>query len=249
MYSMLQTILEDRLVKDRLERVHQRRSELLSGKRVLCIEDESQFAQFVEQYFTFPSSQRALVGIVGNPASGKTTFSKKIERIARDKSDQPFLFQVSMDGFHHTNEKLESAGLVLEKGAVNTYDVSALRNFIGKFQTMKDTSIFAPIYDRPSHEVVLNSKEIPSSCRVLVLEGIYIGLLKGDWLIVAKALEKLVFLDTDPIICIQRIVRRNLEVGRNLDQVCQKVRNDLSFMLTAMNAGASADLFVRTGLS
>ena len=76
-----------------------------------------------------------LLGIVGAPGAGKSTFSESL--------NVPIL---SMDGYHYANEHLDGLGLRDRKGAPETFDVDGYASLLRRLRAGQDVT--APRFDR-----------------------------------------------------------------------------------------------------
>ena len=70
--------------------------------------------------------KRILIGIVGPPCSGKSTFSLEFNNFLIRKNKKEYSKVVPMDGFHFDNVILKKRNLLARKGDPITFDVMVL---------------------------------------------------------------------------------------------------------------------------
>jgi pantothenate kinase len=203
---------------------------------------------------------RAVIGIGGCPASGKTTAAQRIvERLNAGRRPDAAV-HLPMDGFHMANAVLDARNLAGIKGDIATYEVRAYAALLHRFKAGPREPLTAPDYDRGIHDVVADAIPIPAGADVLVTEGIYVGYpgqgregqgwegegLEGaGWEGVRAALDRLFYLDTAPAECAQRIIARNIRAGRSPDVIRHKLHNDLGFMARSIRILEHAHAVIR----
>lgn len=191
------------------------------------------------------SRERMIVGIAGFPASGKTLLAKAIVAEVNERHADRVAAHLPMDGFHYTNSRLRSLGLENVKGSVATYDVAAFTETLRTFKAVPSRALLAPDYIRELHEVREDAVKIGTDTRVLVTEGIYVGCMEGTWTEARAAVDVLLFLDVAPAVCARRIIARNRAVGRDHEQIREKLKNDFGFMEKSIGILQTADYVVR----
>lgn len=188
---------------------------------------------------------RLAVGLGGFPASGKTTGAKAIVDALNERRAAPRAAHIPMDGFHFSHAALVSAGLDGLKGSLTTYDLQAYVRALEAYKQERDVSLFVPDYDRITHDVVPRGIEIGPDVDVVVTEGIYVGYKEGGWEELRGLLDLLFYVDATPEECADRIVERNLRVGRTVDVVEKKLSNDFDFMERSIRIMRGADYIVK----
>lgn len=143
------------------------------------------------------ASRRAVVGLAGIPGSGKSTLASRLVAAA-DLQSRGAVTLVPMDGFHHTNARLEAMGLRSRKGAPQTFDA---RGYIDLLTAARDPAFVGafPIYDRDLHEPVWRDQpgqRIEPACRLILTEGNYLLLEDSPWNELAPVLDEAWLLDT-----------------------------------------------------
>lgn len=188
--------------------------------------------------------RRTIIGVGGLPASGKTTFSYELVAKLANHVGWPCAAHLPMDGFHFKNETLRAMGLNVIKGDITTYDLPRFARTLSEFRDGGYEELRAPDYIREEHEVREGCIRIAGDVTILITEGIYVGLASNPWDEVRRILDVLIFLDAKPSECADRIVARNLAVGRTADEIEHKLANDFNFMDRSIEILAQADFIV-----
>ncbi len=125
---------------------------------------------------------RIIVGIAGPPASGKSTLAESVVRELNKGCSTmwPTAVLLPMDGYHLDNRLLESRGLLLRKGAPETFDAHGFCSAISQLQSEKHET-FYPVFDRQMDLAIANAISIHPKTPVIVVEGNYLLLKSGVW--------------------------------------------------------------------
>src|SRR5690606_11694717 len=99
-----------------------------------------------------------LLGIVGAPGAGKSTFAETL--------GVPIL---PMDGYHYANEHLERLGLRDRKGAPETFDVDGYASLLRRLRSGHDA--LAPRFDRSLDAAVAGALALNADSPLIVTEG------------------------------------------------------------------------------
>lgn len=242
---MNRLVLNNATLRRKLRVLDCMRHQALEDNRAKPIIGADDAAETILQCLKKEGGRRIVVGIGGFPASGKTTEAGSIIGRINQLRNSKIAAHMPMDGFHLSNEKLVAGGLDGIKGDISTYDVVSYINKLVSYKMSLNLSIFAPDYDRKQHEIVENRIEIFPDVRVLVTEGIYVGYSGGKWGEVKELLNVLFYLDATPEHCADRIVWRNLHVGRGEDVIEAKLLNDFRFMEKSVTIVKNADFILK----
>ena len=224
-----------------IERLDQARERALGTRSRDCRRPESAVAADLMETAGTLERMRFVAGICGLPASGKTTLAKQtIERL-NESSEGQLAAGVPMDGFHFRNSELEELKLFEKKGAINTFHAGQYADFLHRAKRSYGSPLAAPEYDRPIHEVVENAIPIEPCAKILVSEGIYVGLDFGEWMRSRREIDKVYYLDRPIELCLQRIIDRNLAVGRGEEIIVGKLKNDLFNCIDTVRVIGTAD--------
>lgn len=109
------------------------------------------------------STNRYLLGLVGAPASGKSTLAAALARAIPDTQVLP------MDGFHLDDRILTARGHRHRKGAPHTFDVAGLAALLRRVRI--EPQVYAPAFDRDAEMARAAAIEIRPDTRVLIVEG------------------------------------------------------------------------------
>lgn len=187
---------------------------------------------------------RIVVGIGGFPASGKTTMAKQMVLAINDYRGSGFSTDLPMDGFHFRNSTLKAKGLNDVKGDITTYDVGALVCKLLELKRGLGSTIYVPDYIRAEHEISEDAIKVGCDIQIVCLEGIYVGYSEGRWSKVRELIDVLVYLDAPPDLCAERIISRNMAVGRDDTVIRRKLMNDFGFMTRTIAIMKNADYIV-----
>ena len=79
--------------------------------------------------------KRILIGVVGPPCSGKSTFSSQFNKFLIKKNKKEYSKIIPMDGFHFDNVILKKRNLLARKGDPITFDVNGFIDLVKKILT------------------------------------------------------------------------------------------------------------------
>ncbi|KAL9006428.1 MAG: hypothetical protein Q9188_000833 [Gyalolechia gomerana] len=125
-----------------------------------------------------------------------------------------------MDGYHLSRAQLSAmpdpATAHARRGAAFTFDDKAFLEMVKKLREPlcpESTTIYAPSFDHAIKDPVDNDLPIPTSARVIVLEGNYLSLNKGLWKEAAYLMDEIWFVDVDLETARRRLVGRHVKAG------------------------------------
>ena len=156
------------------------------------------------------SPNRFILGIVGKPGVGKSTFTQFLsEHIASES-----ISILPMDGFHMSNEKLIEFGRRDRKGAPDTFDVDDFAKSLADVRAGHGSDIRFPIFKREIEASIPDAGLIPAQAKLVVVEGNY--LLHDDfgWEKIGDYLDETWFLDLDDELRMQRLIARHIQYGK-----------------------------------
>jgi pantothenate kinase len=155
------------------------------------------------------AERRVIVGISGGPGSGKSTLAAQLA----EHWDATGAVVVPMDGFHFSSVRLEELGLAERKGAPETFDALALAALLAELATGAAAS--APAYSRQLHEPVRDAIAVPATCRIVIVEGNYLGLDAEPWPAVRAHVDWLWRLNVPWPVARERLMARRVATGRD----------------------------------
>jgi pantothenate kinase len=155
---------------------------------------------------------RAVVGIAGPPAAGKSTLAA---RVAHALGEQAVV--VPMDGFHLHDDELARLGLSDRKGAPETFDTAGYAALLRRIRYETETTVFAPAFDRSRELSVAGAIAVRPSHRLILTEGNYLLYDAPGWSEILPLLDETWFVDVSERLRRERLVRRHMEHGRSPD--------------------------------
>ena len=166
-----------------------------------------------------PGGERRIIGVVGNPGSGKTTLvSAVLEALAATGDGRPdgWLAHVPMDGFHLADVELTRLGRLDRKGAPDTFDAAGYAALLLRLHTAHGSHeiVYAPAFDRDIEQPVAGSIPVLPQCELVLTEGNYLLLDDGAWREVRAQLDEVWFLEADDDVRRSRLVDRHVRFGK-----------------------------------
>ena len=155
------------------------------------------------------SGSRTILGIVGAPGSGKSTFAAWIQQQFGPGS----AVVVPMDGFHLGNAIIDGTPLRRRKGAIDTFDAGGYLSLLRRLVRRDEAVVYAPEFRRTIDEPVAASIAIPAEVPLVITEGNYLLAEQEPWKEVRAQLDEVWFVDTPPALRLSRLVARHVEFG------------------------------------
>ena len=159
-----------------------------------------------------------IVSVSGPPGCGKSSISSLLKiLLEREEIDSVVL---PLDGFHFTNEELESKKTVQEgrevsladiKGAKETYDIQRLASSLSLLRSKE--SFYWPLYSRRSHGPVEKGIHITDRDRVYIVEGNYLLLNIAPWNGLSGLFDLKIFIRSKPRWLKTRVINRKQRGG------------------------------------
>ncbi|GIE31244.1 nucleoside/nucleotide kinase family protein [Actinoplanes italicus] len=164
------------------------------------------------------NGRRAVLGIAGPPAAGKTTLAAEL--VAALASGPPagleadWVAHVPMDGFHLADVELDRLGRRDRKGAPDTFDAYGYAALLRRLLEDRDEMIYAPGFERVLEQPIAASIGVPRSARLIVTEGNYLLLDEPPWTPVRELLSEVWYADLEPGERLRRLVDRHVRFGK-----------------------------------
>lgn len=155
---------------------------------------------------------RALLGVAGAPASGKSTLA---ELLVAALGDDAVL--VPMDGFHLDDAVLRRHGSWERKGAIDTFDDAGFAELLHRVRAA-DGTVYAPRFDRALEASIGGAIEVAADVPLVVTEGNYLLAETGAWPRARAALDEVWFLRIDPAVRRERLIERHMRFGRGPEE-------------------------------
>lgn len=185
-------------------------------------------SNILNDYRTGSWQYRYLVGVVGPPASGKSTLAAELPALINTALGPEVATHFSMDAYHYPNAFLHQKGIYPHKGCHFTFDV---QRFLAKLIEIKEQpgTVSCPIYDRSrGHDPIPDEHCIEAHHRLVVVEGNYLLLRIHPWIAIRHLLEYCLYIEVDPAVQFPRLLERHLKSGRTEEDARAKIiRTDL----------------------
>lgn len=114
-----------------------------------------------------------IIGVAGSVAVGKSTTSRILQALLSRWPNHPRVSLVTTDGFLYPNHILEAQDILNKKGFPESYDVTALKQFLIDVKSGKDT-VNAPVYSHQLYDILPHEYVTVSKPDILILEGLNI---------------------------------------------------------------------------
>lgn len=163
------------------------------------------------------------------PRTGKTTLAAKVASKLNEMyaESHPGLSPhakiatfLPMDGYHLTRAQLDAMKdprtAHARRGAAFTFDAPAFLELVKKLREPicpETGTIYAPSFDHAVKDPVANDLPIARSSRIVVMEGNYLSLKKGEWKEAAELMDELWFVEVDEDVARQRLTKRHVASG------------------------------------
>ena len=156
------------------------------------------------------AGERAILGISGAPAAGKTTRAKELTAALGHG-----VAHVPMDGFHLADAELDRLGNRDRKGAPDTFDALGYAAMLRRLREDTDDIIYAPGFERVIEQPIAGAIPVFRSARLIITEGNYLLLGTGGWQRVRPLLDEVWYADLDSRTRLDRLVDRHVRFGKD----------------------------------
>ncbi len=164
--------------------------------------------------------RRAVLGIAGPPAAGKTTLAGEL--VAALAADPPpgltagaWVAHVPMDGYHLADVELDRLGRRDRKGAPDTFDSLGYAALLRRLRDDEDDMIYAPGFERVIEQPIAGAIPIERAARLIVSEGNYLLLDEPAWRPVRDLLAEVWYADLDQPERLRRLIERHVRFGKD----------------------------------
>jgi len=155
--------------------------------------------------------RRAVLGITGAPAAGKTTLAEELVKALAGER----VAHVPMDGFHLADVELVRLGLRDRKGAPETFDALGYAALLRRLHEDLDDMIYAPGFERTIEQPIAGAIPVPREARLIVSEGNYLLVEDERWAKVRPLVDEVWYVDLDQPERLRRLVERHMLFGKD----------------------------------
>lgn len=194
---------------------------------------------------------RSVIGLAGLPGSGKTTITQKWESQINHLAGAGTVKALSMDGFHLTKAQLrqmpDPEKVFAHRGAHWTFDAVGFNRKVRELQAAgAQHVVFWPAFEHAIGDPIENAIEIPATCRIVLVEGLYLLYREGEWGALEGAFDETWYLDTPMDISMTRLIARHQQAWNFTEaQARQRVEsNDYKNALLVASTRSQADRIV-----
>ncbi|MSS83773.1 type I pantothenate kinase [Actinomycetaceae bacterium WB03_NA08] len=143
-----------------------------------------------------------IIGVAGSVAVGKSTVSRLLRLLLSRWPRTPRVDLVTTDGFLYPNSYLEEHGLMGRKGFPESYDRTALLDFVARIKSGQ-ARIAAPVYSHVTYDIVPGKQQIIDRPNIVIIEGLNVlqparTTPDGLGISVADFFDFRLFVDADP---------------------------------------------------
>lgn len=188
--------------------------------------------------------RRAVLGIAGAPAGGKSTLTDwLVAELSRRRPGS--VAHVGMDAFHLANAVLERHDLRAVKGAPHTFDARGYLALLTRLRDRSAETVYAPVFHREIEESIAHEIEIDPDVVLVVTEGNYLLLDSNPWDSVAALLDESWFVSVAEDVRQQRLISRHRSFGLTEEEARERAQgSDLANARLVLGTARSADLII-----
>ncbi|MFC7531586.1 nucleoside/nucleotide kinase family protein [Actinoplanes sp. GCM10030250] len=154
--------------------------------------------------------RRAVLGITGAPAAGKTTLAEELVRAI----NADWVAHVPMDGYHLADAELDRLGRRDRKGAPDTFDALGYAALLRRLHEDEDDIVYAPGFERTLEQPIAAAIPVFRQARLIITEGNYLLLDDPHWARVRPLLTEIWYADLDPDERLRRLIDRHIRFGK-----------------------------------
>ncbi len=151
---------------------------------------------------------RHLIGIVGAPGAGKSTFAERFAQALRPETS----VIVPMDGFHLSTRLLTPEALT-RRGAIDTFDGGGYLALLRRIAAGNEETVYAPAYQRGLEEPIAGAIAVPRWARIVITEGNYLLTDAPYWRDIRSLLDEVWLIETPAETRLSRLAARHASFG------------------------------------
>lgn len=112
-----------------------------------------------------------VIGVAGSVAVGKSTTSRVLQHLLARAPERRQVALVTTDGFLYPNDVLEARGLMSRKGFPESYDTTALVQFLSDLKAGRP-DLRVPVYSHTVYDVIDDEFQIVDRPEIVIVEGL-----------------------------------------------------------------------------
>ncbi|GAA2712406.1 nucleoside/nucleotide kinase family protein [Actinoplanes palleronii] len=156
--------------------------------------------------------RRAVLGITGAPAAGKTTLAEALVRTLA-RAGVP-VAHVPMDGYHLADGELDRLGRRDRKGAPDTFDAAGYAALLRRLREDEDDLVYAPSFERLLEQPLAGAIPVPRAARLIISEGNYLLVDEPRWCDARRRFDEIWYVDLAQEERVRRLVERHVRFGK-----------------------------------
>ncbi|MFI5935252.1 nucleoside/nucleotide kinase family protein [Actinoplanes sp. NPDC051494] len=158
--------------------------------------------------------RRAVLGIVGPPAAGKTTLAEELVAAVAARTPPGWVAHVPMDGYHLADAELDRLGNRDRKGAPDTFDAYGYAALLRRLLDDSGEIVYAPGFERTIEQPVAGAIPVHPEARLIVSEGNYLLVDDDRWTRARPLLAEIWYADLDRGSRLERLIARHVRFGK-----------------------------------
>lgn len=183
---------------------------------------------------------RFMVAIAGPPGAGKSTLAERLRREIAETGISVAV--VPMDGFHLDDRLLEERGLLVRKGAPETFDAAGFLHLLRRLRA-REPDVAIPVFDRAIEIARAGAAIVPAETRILLVEGNYLLLDEQPWAAMADVFDLTIKLEVPLDELERRLIQRWLDLGYTYSRAREKaLSNDIPNARRVVSSSRAADV-------
>jgi pantothenate kinase len=175
---------------------------------------EADLAQLIEDARRLAArGERQILGLTGPPGAGKSQLAAALVTALA-----PQAVLVPMDGFHLANAELVRLGRRDRKGAIDTFDAAGFVALLRRLRDPAEAVVYAPEFRREIEEPIACAIPVPRETPLVVTEGNYLLVDRGDWAALGELIDEVWYLDPGEDDRLERLIARHVAYGKPPEQ-------------------------------
>jgi pantothenate kinase len=175
-------------------------------------DDRVALAARITELLARADNGRVVLGMAGEPGAGKSTLASAVAAVL----DVPTTV-VPLDGFHLADVELVRQGLLRRKGAPETFDPWGYAALLRRLRSRPDHSVYAPGFERDLEQPLAGAIVVAPEVELVLTEGNYLLLDRPEWRAGREQLDEVWYVDVDPVVRRDQLVRRHVRFGKSQD--------------------------------